>query len=80
MEPTTEVNIALWLDGERVWMQGKVTHSLYGCGTGIEFTKIERAALLRIANVLAKSEIEVSDRREATVEQNPLSAAYSATS
>ena len=80
MEPNTEVSIALWLDGERVWMQGKVTHSLYGCGTGIEFTKIERAALLRIANVLANSETEVSDRRESAVELNQLTAAYSATS
>jgi hypothetical protein len=80
MEPTTEVNIALWLDGERVWMQGKVTHSRYGCGTGIEFTRIERAALVRIANVLANRETEVSDRRESAVAQNQLCAAYSATS
>ncbi|MFY9560193.1 MAG: PilZ domain-containing protein [Terriglobales bacterium] len=80
MEPNTEMSIALWLDGERVWMQGKVTHSLYGCGTGIEFTKIDRVALLRIANVLANSETEVSDRRASAVEQNPLYAAYSATS
>jgi hypothetical protein len=61
-------------------MQGKVTHSLYGCGTGIEFTKIERAALLRIANLIAKIESEVSDRRETTIEQNQPYAAYSATS
>ena len=80
MTPDTEVSIALWLDGERVWMQGKVTHSLYGCGTGIEFTKIERAALLRIANVLANSESEVSDRRETAIEQNQLCTAHSATS
>jgi hypothetical protein len=80
MEPDTVVSIALWLDGERVWMQGKVTHSLYGCGTGIEFTKMERAALLRIANALANSETEVSDRRETAVEQKQMSAAYSATS
>lgn len=80
MEPNTEVSIALWLDGERVWMQGRVTHNLYGCGTGIQFTKIERAALLRIANTLANSETEVSDRRDTAVEQNELSAAYSATS
>jgi len=80
MEPDTDVSIALWLDGERVWMQGKVTHSLYGCGTGIEFTKIERAALLRIASVLANSETEVSDRRETAVEQNRLCASHSATS
>jgi hypothetical protein len=80
MEPETEVSIALWLDGERVWMQGKVTHSRYGCGTGIEFTRIERAALVRIANVLANRETEVSDRRESAVAQNQLCAAYSATS
>jgi len=80
MQSGTEVSIALWLNGERVWMQGKVTHSLYGCGTGIEFTKVERTALLRIADVLASSEIEVSDRRETAVEQSPLCAAFSATS
>jgi len=80
MTPDTEVSIALWLDGERVWMQGRVTHSLYGCGTGIEFTKIERAALVRIANILANSETEVSDRRETVVKPNQLCAAYSATS
>jgi len=80
MEPNTEVSIALWLDGERVWVQGKVTHSLYGCGTGIQFKQIERAALLRIANTLANSETGVSDRRESALEQNPLCAAYSATS
>ncbi len=80
MEPDAEVSIALWLDGERVWMQGKVAHSLYGCGTGIEFTKIERVALARIANVIANNETEVSDRRETAVEQNQLCAAYSATS
>ena len=80
MTPDTEMSIALWLDGERVWMQGKVTHSIYGCGTGIEFTKIERAALLRIAYLIAKIENEVSDRRETTIEQNQPYAAYSATS
>lgn len=80
MQSGTDVSIALWLNDERVWMQGKVTHSLYGCGTGIEFTKVERTALLRIADVLASSEIEVSDRRETAVEQSPLCAAFSATS
>ena len=80
MQPGTEVSVALWLNGEKVWMQGKVTHSLYGCGTGIEFTKVERTALLRIADVLANSETEVSDRRETGVEQSQLCAAYSATS
>jgi hypothetical protein len=76
----TEVSIALWLNSERVWMQGRITHSLYGCGTGIEFTKVERAALSRIADVLANSETPVSDRREANGDQNELCAAYSATS
>lgn len=79
MEPNTEVSIALWLDGERIWMQGKVTHSLYGCGTGIKFKKLERAALQRIASFLANRETQVPDRRESAVE-NPLYAAYSATS
>ncbi len=80
MEPNADVSIALWLDGERVWMQGKVTHSLYGCGTGIQFRKLERAALQRIATVLANSSTEVSDRRERVDEQSPLCAAFSATS
>ena len=80
MEPNTEVSIALWLDGERVWMQGKVTHSLYGCGTGIQFKKLERAALQRIGNALANSETEAADRRQSAVAENPLCAAYSATS
>jgi hypothetical protein len=80
MEPNTEVSVALWLDGERVWMHGVVTHSLYGCGTGIEFNELERVALQRIATVLANSETEACDRRESGVKQNPLCAAYSATS
>jgi PilZ domain len=76
----TEVSIALWLNSERVWMQGRVTHSRYGCGTGIEFTKVERAARSRIADVLADGETLVSDRRESSGEQSQLCAAYSATS
>jgi len=80
MTPLTEVSMALWLDQERVWMHGTVTHSVYGCGTGIRFTQVTQSARLRLANLLAKSETEVPDRRESTIEQNPLCAAYSATS
>lgn len=80
MQSGTEVSMALWLDEERVWMQGTVTHSLYGCGTGIKFKKLERAALLRVAAVLANSEAEVPDRREIATQQSPLCAAFSATS
>jgi hypothetical protein len=79
MPAGTAVSMSLWLDEERVWMHGAVTHSLYGCGTGIKFTKLERAALQRIANVLAASATEVTDRRESAVQQSPLCAAYSAT-
>ncbi len=80
MEPNTDVSVALWLDGERVWLRGRVTHSLYGCGTGIQFKQLERAALQRIANVLANCNTEACDRRARTVERGPLYAAFSATS
>lgn len=79
MERDTDLSIALWLDGERVWAHGKVTHSMYGCGTGIRFTKLDRATQERIA-ALARKDATVSDRRDAAVESNPLCAAYSATS
>jgi hypothetical protein len=80
MQAGTEVSMSLWLDEEKVWMQGTVTHSLYGCGTGIKFTKLERAALQRIAAVLGNSENEVAERREGVAQESPLCAAFSATS
>jgi hypothetical protein len=80
MPADTDVSIALWLNGERVWMRGKVTHSIYGCGTGIRITTSDRVAQERIAEVIANDDTKVSDRRESSVEPNPLCAAYSATS
>jgi hypothetical protein len=76
----TEVSVALWLDGERVWMQGEVTHSIYGCGTGIRFKKMDRVAQERIANLVVKADAKVSDRRENGVEEETLCPAFSATS
>ncbi len=79
MTPTTEVNLALWLDEEKVWMHGTVTHSMYGCGTGIRFTQLPQAAQQRLANLVDKSTNEVPDRRNAVAEVSSLSAAYCAT-
>jgi hypothetical protein len=79
MTPGTEVSIALWLEGERVWMQGQVTQSIYGCGTGIRFKAMERVAQERIANLIA-GETMVSDRRENGVAQIELCQAFSAVS
>lgn len=80
MTPDTEVSVALWLGGERVWVQGNVTHSIYGCGTGIRFTKLERVARERIAALVAAGDAMVVDRREGLVEKNELYPAFSATS
>lgn len=80
MTPGTEVSIALWLDGERVWMQGEVTHSIYGCGTGIRFKKMDRVAQQRIASLVTSGDAKVSDRREDGVQQYTLCPAFSATS
>jgi hypothetical protein len=79
MSPETEVSIALWLDGERVWMQGEVTHSIYGCGTGIRFTKMDRMAQQRITSLVATTDSRVSDRREGGAQHEIFSPAYSAT-
>jgi hypothetical protein len=76
----TEASIALWLDGERVWLTGEVTHCVYGCGTGIRFTKIDRAARERIAQLVADAREMVSDRRESDLEIEAFYPAYSATS
>ena len=79
MTPETEVSVALWLDGEKVWVQGNITHSIYGCGTGIRFKKLDRVARERIANLVSKSELMVSERRESEVQQEKFYPAYSAT-
>ena len=80
MTPGTEVSIALWLEGERVWMHGKVTHSIYGCGTGILFTKMDRVAQERIAKLIMNVDAKVCDRRETEVPQETLCPAFSMTS
>jgi hypothetical protein len=80
MTPGTEISIALWLDGERVWMQGEVTHSIYGCGTGIRFKKMDRVAQQRIASLISSGDVRVSDRREDGVQLYTLCPAFSATS
>jgi hypothetical protein len=80
MTPGTELSVALWLDGERVWMQGEVTHSIYGCGTGIRFTKMDRVAQERITILIASDGTQVSDRREIGVQQEELYPAFSVTS
>jgi hypothetical protein len=79
MTPATEVSVALWLDGERVWMQGEVTHSIYGCGTGIRFKKMDRVAQERIASLVTSSDEKVSDRRENDVQQEAFCPAFSVT-
>jgi hypothetical protein len=76
----TEVSVALWLDGERVWVMGEVTHCVYGCGTGIRFKKIDRAARERIANLVAAANERASDRREGELEVEAFYPAFSATS
>jgi hypothetical protein len=80
MTPGTEVSVALWLDGERVWIQGEVTHSIYGCGTGIQFKKMDRVAQQRISQLVSSGDDKVSDRRESAVRLAELFPAYSATS
>lgn len=80
MEPLTEVSLALWLEEERVWMHGTITHSVYGCGTGIRFRQLQQSTQHKLENLLASSDKEVPDRRESAAEQNPLCAAYSVTS
>lgn len=80
MTPLTELSIALWLGGERVWMRGIVTHSLYGCGTGIRFTQLQQSAQDRVRELVATSAQPVPERRDSTSELNELCAAYSVTS
>lgn len=80
MTTGTEVSVALWLNGERVWVLGDVTHCVYGCGTGIRFKKLDRVARERIASLVHSSAAKVSDRRDNAAQEDPLCAAYSATS
>jgi hypothetical protein len=78
--PGTEVSVALWLDGERVWVQGNVTHSIYGCGTGVRFKKLDREAHERITSLINSNLAKVGDRRETGAYMYELCPAYSATS
>ena len=75
----TEVSLAMWLDFEKVWMHGTVTHSLYGCGTGIGFGQLQNSAQQRLAKLLESSDTEAADRR-GSAEQSSLCAAYCITS
>jgi hypothetical protein len=80
MTPGTEVSVALWLDGEKVWVQGNVTHSIYGCGTGVRFKQLDRAARERILSLVSTILEKASDRRETDVHKYELCPAYSVTS
>jgi len=79
MTPQSEVSLAMWLEGERVWMHGVITHSLYGCGAGIEFTRLQQSTKHKLSYLVASCEKEVTERREATAEANQFSVAYSVT-
>ncbi len=80
MTPETEVSLAMWIEGERVWVHGIITHSLYGCGSGIKFTSLQQSARHKLTYLLASSDKEAADRRESTEELNELCAAYTVTS
>ena len=59
----TELNIAMWLGGEKVWAQGIVVTSLYGLGTGIHFTSMSRQGREHLRCFLAKQAEVIADRR-----------------
>lgn len=80
MTPLTDVSVAFWIDGERVWLHGVVTHCVYGCGTGIRFTRLQQSAQNKLSSLLATIDKQVQERRECTEELNRLCAAYSVTS
>lgn len=80
MTPLTEVSVAFWLDGERVWVHGVVTHCIYGCGTGIRFTRLQQSTQHKFSRLFGASDKQVSERRESTEELNQLCAAFSVTS
>jgi len=80
MTPGTEVNVALWVEGEKVWALGEITHCIYGCGTGIRFKNLDRATRERIAAFVAGADTKVSDRREGVIEIESFYPAFSATS
>lgn len=59
----TELNIAMWLSGEKVWAQGVVVTSLYGLGTGIHFTSMSKQGREHLKSFLARQTEAVADRR-----------------
>lgn len=69
--PGTELNIALWLGGNKVWAQGRVVTSLYGLGTGIHFTAISRQGRGHIQDFLATQPDLLPDRRNIPVSASP---------
>jgi hypothetical protein len=68
----TELNIAMWLGGEKVWAQGIVVTSLYGLGTGIHFTSVSKQGREHLESFLAQQTEIIPDRRaEGVVEVQP---------
>jgi hypothetical protein len=59
----TELNIAMWLSGEKVWAQGIVVTSLYGLGTGIHFTSMSKQGREHLKSFLAQQTEVIPDRR-----------------
>jgi len=59
----TELNIAMWLTGEKVWAQGIVVTSLYGLGTGIHFTSMSKQGREHLRSFLAQQTEVIADRR-----------------
>jgi hypothetical protein len=59
----TELNIALWLGEEKIWVQGVVVSSLYGVGTGIKFTSVSRQGREQLKDFLAQRTQLAADRR-----------------
>jgi hypothetical protein len=68
----TELNIAMWLAGEKVWAQGIVVTSLYGLGTGVHFTSMSKQGREHLKSFLAQLTEIIPDRRgESAVEAQP---------
>lgn len=63
VQPLSDVNVGLWLDGIKVWVEGTVTHSVYGWGTGIRFRGLHEDAREKLASIIQEQDGEVSDRR-----------------
>lgn len=59
----TKVELALWLDQAKVWIQGVVVTNVAGFGTGVAFQAMPHEAKSRLAEMIAERGIEVPDRR-----------------